>query len=337
MKLPNIMRILRGLQLGVRRRRIGRCRKCQVLGVFAIITFLLIAVYEFIAVTLSSVHYHLEHSAKLVEYTYLRERTDADNDSDWWIQLNETNGRISYKSWLTTFLNNYKKVKTTKIKLIYQIPDSNYGNPPPEGQHLFTSQKCPVEACSITRNLKDAKVADAVYLQGFKASMLRKLLPKSKNQVWVLIGGEPPPVNSRMSIFDSYALGNLINWTIFYRRDSTIPIPYGEFETFPNFTQIEDYPLAHEVNYASGKAKQVAWFVSNCNVATHSGRDNYAYKLSKYIEVDIYGNCGKLKCPKDNMDGCLQMLRKEYKFYLSFENNCCKDYITEKFFRNALQ
>lgn len=37
------------------------------------------------------------------------------------------------------------------------------------------------------------------------------------------------------------------------------------------------------------------------------------------------------------MTKCYEMLEKDYKFYLAFENSNCVDYITEKLFENALQ
>ena len=51
------------------------------------------------------------------------------------------------------------------------------------------------------------------------------------------------------------------------------------------------------------------------------------------MDVDIYGKCGKFKCPRTNEDKCYKDMAKNYKFYLSFENSVCEDYITEKFFR----
>ena len=85
---------------------------------------------------------------------------------------------------------------------------------------------------------------------------------------------------------------------------------------------------------AANKTKAVAWFVSNCGA--RNGRLNYAKELSKYIEVDIYGACGTKRCPRVQSNTCFDMLNRDYKFYLAFENSNCKDYITEKFFVNGL-
>lgn len=63
---------------------------------------------------------------------------------------------------------------------------------------------------------------------------------------------------------------------------------------------------------------------------------HYARELSKYIQVDIYGTCGSLRCPRSQSQACFDMLDEDYKFYLAFENSNCKDYITEKFFVNGL-
>ncbi|CAH8873143.1 unnamed protein product [Trichobilharzia szidati] len=53
-------------------------------------------------------------------------------------------------------------------------------------------------------------------------------------------------------------------------------------------------------------------------------------------KIDIYGRCGFKECPRSSESECFELLRKDYKFYLSFENSLCKDYVTEKFFKNAL-
>ena len=70
----------------------------------------------------------------------------------------------------------------------------------------------------------------------------------------------------------------------------------------------------------------VVWMVSNCN--TRSRRDRYVMELRKYIDVDVYGKCGTLRC--GSSQECYDMFQKKYKFYLSFENSECKDYVTEK-------
>ncbi|CAI2729718.1 unnamed protein product [Schistosoma spindalis] len=163
-----------------------------------------------------------------------------------------------------------------------------------------------------------------------------------QNQVWLAYHYEAPP-HSRLNKL----LGEKINFTATYRLDSTIHLPYGKV--------IENLEYNQKLNDSSGississinsnsignsfkprnisalKKKTVAWIVSNCH--PESPRNLYAYELSKYITVDIYGKCSQRKCQDSK---CHKMLKEQYKFYLSFENSLCQDYITEKFFRNAL-
>lgn len=73
----------------------------------------------------------------------------------------------------------------------------------------------------------------------------------------------------------------------------------------------------------------ITWFVGHCS--TPIRRERYVHKLSQYVPIDVYGNCTK-ECPSN----CDDMLRSHYKFYLSFENSWCPDYVTEKFIRPFL-
>lgn len=88
------------------------------------------------------------------------------------------------------------------------------------------------------------------------------------------------------------------------------------------------------INYAVGKTKMAAWFVSNCN--TDSSRSRLTKTLQQYISVDVYGKCGPFQCPRSRSADCYTLLERDYKFYLSFENSLCKDYVTEKFFKILL-
>ncbi len=81
---------------------------------------------------------------------------------------------------------------------------------------------------------------------------------------------------------------------------------------------------------AAGKRAAAAWFVSHC--ATQARRELYVKRLKKHLPVDVYGKCGHLQCSRDNETECYLKAETNYKFYLSFENSVCEDYVTEKFF-----
>ena len=52
--------------------------------------------------------------------------------------------------------------------------------------------------------------------------------------------------------------------------------------------------------------------------------------MKKWIPIDQYGKCSSGgDCDAD----CYKNLGTKYKFYLSFENSLCKEYVTEKFWR----
>ena len=87
----------------------------------------------------------------------------------------------------------------------------------------------------------------------------------------------------------------------------------------------------------------VVWFVSHCN--DYNGRMKYVRMLGRHIGVDIYGECGDKTCGQTrsmgtrynaDTDPCFEMVNRRYKFYLSFENAICRDYVTEKAY-NALK
>jgi hypothetical protein len=97
-------------------------------------------------------------------------------------------------------------------------------------------------------------------------------------QIWIVRHHESP----REHIVDPFYLKNLVNWTITYRRDATIQVPYGYMTPLhqPKHQSQAGRSPEQTHNYATGKTKKIAWFVSNCGLTTN-GRTNYVAELNK--------------------------------------------------------
>ena len=180
---------------------------------------------------------------------------------------------------------------------------------------------CPVDQCFTTTDRSLLNQSDALIFHPRDIKLNDLPQHRLAHQRWIFYNLEPPYIP--FTSFDPHLLENLsgvFNWTMTYRKDSDVYNPYsgslnGHFPTFSD-------PMTGK------KEKKVAWFVSNCR--SFSGRELYVEQLKKYINVDIYGACGPHKCR--SRESCYQMLSRDYKFYLSFENSLCRDYVTEKFF-----
>ena len=147
--------------------------------------------------------------------------------------------------------------------------------------------------------------------------------------------------------------GHMFNWTFTYRQDSDVPYPYGVI-TKHGQGQEADTDSAWEPDVrlralVANKSRLAAVLVSHCN--TPSRRESLIRTLQHYVDVDVFGHCSvNVTCgASDGIDRCTTMacrfaqfgachetLARSHKFYLSFENSLCSDYVTEKFFM-ALQ
>lgn len=153
-----------------------------------------------------------------------------------------------------------------------------------------------------------------------------------------LPGGEHLPCFSRR---------NYYNWTMSHRRDSDVYVgrPYGALRRLARSKTIHQFPpklangerspnpewlFTRTYPHLANRTKLIAWFNSHC--PTHSQREDYFKKLSKWIPIDIYGKCGPLECLPRNDPRC-DVVLDNYKFYLAAENSLCPDYVTEKFYR----
>ncbi|XP_050401960.2 glycoprotein 3-alpha-L-fucosyltransferase A-like, partial [Patella vulgata] len=178
---------------------------------------------------------------------------------------------------------------------------------------------CEIKTCRVRNGWDYFNTSDAVVF--YAVDLPLKTPPKriNRHQIWVVSGWESPH-HTRCHVFSNPEWRNQINWTMTYRLDSDIPVPYGIVKKTEN---------KFNKNYSAimkSKKKMVAWVVSNCR--TPAKRWKYVEQLKEIVPVDVFG-----KCVSATPTDIFEMINKTYKFYLAFENSLCKDYITEKFFR----
>lgn len=152
----------------------------------------------------------------------------------------------------------------------------------------------------------------------------RKPPKKPLGQVWIYSSLEPPP---SQPVYNLQKWNGKFNWTISYRRDADITDTYHTMF----LKEVKGTERMYLTSNWQGKTRGAAWFVSHRNA--RSGRDKFAAKMSKNINIDIFDHYySKNKCPTKKIKNCYKLLSEKYKFYLSFENNLCRDYVTEKGF-----
>lgn len=178
-----------------------------------------------------------------------------------------------------------------------------------------------------------------------------KLQLRSTNDIWILWIDE---ANCQLEHLNKY----LFNWTISFRQDSEISIgtyglliPKSPESTFTSNNQsdfvlssdflyiltnrsilITDLHVEHRIltNYRF-RSKHALWFVSNCQPKS---RLKYYKQLKKYYPIHAYGSCvNKHSTSCDKTTKCESNEWHSAMFYLAFESQTCKDYITEKFWR----
>ena len=196
-----------------------------------------------------------------------------------------------------------------------------------EGNQTFVEGRCPESRCIITKDKNYENHSSAILFH------MRDLEPESKlphrdyQQYWIF-GIFESPVHTYYTGLPKYR--NAFNLTFTYKRTSDLYLPGGDIYPKNKITR-STVPLD-----AINRTKLILWYVSNCGPAL---RLNYAKELSKYVQVDIFGRCGKHDpCTIKFMNyTCTAETKLKYKFYLAFENSRCPDYITEKFWLSLEQ
>ncbi|PIK51846.1 putative glycoprotein 3-alpha-L-fucosyltransferase A-like [Apostichopus japonicus] len=195
--------------------------------------------------------------------------------------------------------------------------------------------ECPGTNCSVllnyTKEPREIRNYDAVVF----TNVYQWLTPamwdwvhgnRTEGQKWVMITEESPLYSPGVQPPPKYE-NTTFDWFDSYKRDSDFVHPYGVFQPYGDVKPPEE----NLRKFLQPKKRLLAWMGSHCETLQWNRRQ-FVDDLAKMVPIDKYGKCGTEEVVWNNDDAIMAVLGK-YKFYLSLENSCCDDYITEKFWR----
>mmetsp|Transcript_27355 Transcript_27355/g.41394 ORF Transcript_27355/g.41394 Transcript_27355/m.41394 type:complete len:446 (+) Transcript_27355:104-1441(+) len=265
-------------------------------------------------------------------------RYHDDDETTSWIH----NRLITNSNTTTTRQKEQKLLKHEKYILLYNSywGQSNFQITNPTLTCPITGRHCHI----LERENKSHTTVHAIVMHGHQFrldgpihdDLVQHYRHLDHQPYFVFFNLEPP--SSTTTTTTTAVYNDFWNWTMTYRTDSDIVRPYGYFEK----VQRDEATTNQSLSYLARRPKLVAWMVSHCS--TRSRREDYVRELQKYIPLDIFGTCGAVSCNAthrqqyaQNTNNCSSLLERDYKFYLSFEQVWANDYVTEKFFLQALQ
>ncbi|XP_053611651.1 alpha-(1,3)-fucosyltransferase C-like [Plodia interpunctella] len=214
------------------------------------------------------------------------------------------------------------------------------------GSSKFIELNCPYQNCYVTHNktfLSDTEDFDAIVFNG-KCDLTSKkdYLPRKRSLSQKFVFAMTEPV--AMFIYCDKILENLFDWTWTYKLTSDIRWSYIKIYDLDGYEMGPEMEMVWLENMKpirdkkvkailDGKSKAAAWFVSRCG--SSGKREKFVDMLKPELTeldltLDVYGRCGDLECPKKNQKACNELVKRDYYFYLSFENSIATDYVTEK-------
>lgn len=216
-----------------------------------------------------------------------------------------------------------------------------------EEQSSFIQNQCLFQNCFITKSTSyfeslteyDALLFDAVSLH--TQPMMRLPGERSLNQKYVLVSIESA---ADYPIYAKY--NNFFNWTWTYKlnsdinfqyilithKDGTVMGPKQNMYWIPH-AKMEKTSLDIEKKLQNKKIA-VAWIVSNCDkmLSKHGSYvTDLRHELRKHNHIlNIFGECGNMKCPEAGYNQCYKLIENQYYFYLVFEDSMAEDYVTDQ-------